>query len=305
MHNVDHVKRFTNKQDIPANKVVSFIGFMLLYLSVSSTGLTGESESHGRSSSENYRFGVFPLQSPTKLAKLFMPFVDQLEQVLDKPVQFLTAPDIHTFNERVARHEYDIIYLSSLTHSAPYYSDYKIIAELAIESFVGILVVRKDDGLEKMRPGELPRDIMLGLPNFESYTTSMMQQQNLEQLGVGTDVSFETRYFRSHDAALLALYYGLVDVVGTWQISLNSMPMNVRNALYLIGESRVQPKMIIAVRPDYPDSEILMLNKLLTGLSKSEQGYRSLINPVITIESLGMSKSNSSELDYEYSEDHE
>ncbi len=285
-----------------AYKVFSLVAICLSLTPISSPALaeSGESKNNEYDLREYYRFGVFPLESPIKLAHLLMPLVDQLEHVLEKPVQFLTAPDISTFNKRAVRQEYDIIYLYPQEELSLDYIGYKVISELIGDSFTGILVVRKEGASKIMGMTNFPDGVEIGLPSDDFPTTSMMTRQNLRCLGLDINWPLNARFFGSHDSALLGLHYGLVDVVATWKISLDSMPDSVRNKLQVVKKGNVEPKMLFAVREDMPEIEVTKLKNLLLGLSKDEQGYRSLINPIITIEKLSLEREKAESINNKY-----
>ena len=54
---------------------------------------------------EAYRFGVVPQQSATKLARTWVPFLRLLQEKTGIELRFATAPDIPTFEKRLAQGE--------------------------------------------------------------------------------------------------------------------------------------------------------------------------------------------------------
>lgn len=219
-----------------------------------------------------YRFGVLPLQSPTKLTIMFMPLVDMIEGTLGHPVQFVTAPSFSSFMNRVARREYNIVYLNPLLYTQARKYGYRAIAKVAGEPFTGILVARRDAHFDLKHPDTLPKNLRIGFPDPEAYAATVMTRQYLRQLGIDVDKRFKVEYFGSQDSALLALDAGLVDLVGTWRPSYRSMSPAVRADLKIIAETPPQPQMPVAVRDDMPAAQVHQLVQLLTHLDDSTAG---------------------------------
>ena len=224
----------------------------------------------------HYRLGVLPLQSPTKLAGMFMPLVALVEDALGHPVQFVTAPSFSRFMDRVAQRQYDIIYLNPLLYSQARSYGYRAVAKVAGEPFTGILVARRDTRLRLDDPVSLRKGLRIGFPDPEAYAATVMTRQYLRKLGIDVDKQFQVEYFGSQDSALLALHAGLVDLVGTWRPSYRSMPAAIRDDLQVIAETPPQPQMPVAVRDDMPSAESRRLVSLLTHLDDSEAGRRAL-----------------------------
>ena len=222
------------------------------------------------------RFGILPLQSPTKLAAMFMPLTEDLQQALGQPVQFVTAPSFSRYMARVKRRDYDIIYLNPLTYTEARKAGYRVIVKVAQEPFTGILVVRKDGLIKTLNPHDLPSGLRLGFPDPNAFAATVMTRQYMEHHGINVDRQFHIHYFGSQDSALMALYSGLVDIIGTWRPSLRSMPANVRKELRIIAETPPQPQMPIAVRRDMPEQDIQRIKNCLLTLTHTAQGREAL-----------------------------
>jgi phosphonate transport system substrate-binding protein len=222
------------------------------------------------------RFGILPLQSPTKLAAMFMPLTEDLQQTLGTPVQFVTAPSFSRYMSRVKQRDYDIIYLNPLTYTEARKAGYRVIVKVAQESFTGILVVRKDGPIKDLDPHHLATGLRLGFPDPNAFAATVMTRQYMKNHGIDVDRQFHVHYFGSQDSALMALYSGLVDIIGTWRPSLRSMPANVRKDLRIIAETPPQPQMPIAVRNNMPKQEIQRIKHCLLTLTETTRGRKAL-----------------------------
>ena len=222
------------------------------------------------------RFGILPLQSPTKLAAMFMPLTEYLQQSLGTSVQFVTAPSFSRYMSRVKQRDYDIIYLNPLTYTEARKAGYRVIVKVAQEPFTGILVVRKDGPIKDLDPQHLVAGLRLGFPDPNAFAATVMTRQYLKNRGFDVNRQFHVHYFGSQDSALMALYSGLVDIIGTWRPSLRSMPAGVRKDLYIIAETPPQPQMPIAVRDTMSKQDIQRIKHCLLTLTQTAQGRKAL-----------------------------
>lgn len=222
------------------------------------------------------RFGVLPLQSPTKLAAMFMPLTENLQQAVGMPVQFVTAPSFSRYMKRVRKREYDLIYLNPLTYTEARKSGYRVIVKVAQEPFTGILVVRKDGPIKSLRPSELHRGLRLGFPDPNAFAATVMTREYMKHEGIDVKKLFHIQYFGSQDSALMALYSGLVDMIGTWRPSLRSMPEHIRKQLRVIAETPSQPQMPIAVSTSMPAQTRQRIKSCLLNLTHTPQGRKAL-----------------------------
>jgi len=218
------------------------------------------------------RFGVLPLQSPTMLAGMFLPLTDALQHALHRPVQFVTAPNFAAFMRRVRRREYDIIYLNPLLYTRARRWGYHVIVKVAGEPFAGILVVRRNSPIHALGPHVLPPGLRVGFPDPNAYAATIMTRQYMETRGIHVNRDLKVKYFGSQDSALMAVYYGMVGMAGTWLPSLRSMPPRVQRELRVIAQTPPQPQMPIAVLDDMPAHETDQIRKLLTHLTATASG---------------------------------
>ena len=106
--------------------------------------------------------------------------------------------------------------------------------------------LRKDGRIKNLNPHDLPSGLRLGFPDPNAFAATVMTRQYMQHHGINVDRRFHIHYFGSQDSALMALYSGMVDIIGTWRPSLRSMPADVRKALRIIAETPPQPP---SVRP--------------------------------------------------------
>jgi phosphonate transport system substrate-binding protein len=149
---------------------------------------------------------------------------------------------------------------------------YRVVVKVAGEPFTGIVVVRRDSPIRHLGRHRLPKGLKIGFPDPNAYAATVMVRQYMRSLGEPVAPNFKVRYFSSQDSALMAVYYGLVDMAGSWFPSLRSMPARVRRGLRVVAETPPQPQMPIAVRDDMPAADAAGIRHLLTHLTDTADG---------------------------------
>ncbi|HCA26395.1 MAG TPA: hypothetical protein DEP05_01895 [Betaproteobacteria bacterium] len=251
--------------------ILFLLGFLLL-----SAGVHAGTAAGSASRTRYLRFGVLPVQSPTRLAGMFMPLAAGIGRALGRPVEFVTAPGFSSFMARVERREYDIIYLNPLLFTVAKPVGYRAIVKVAQEPFIGILVVRKDSPLKTLDAATLPRHLRVGFPDPNAYAATIMTRRYLRSRGIPLGRNCQVQYFGSQNSVLMAVHSGLVDIAGAWPPALRSMPRAVRDDLRIIAKTPPQPQMPIAVRDDLPPAEVKRLQRYLISLPQSRAGRRIL-----------------------------
>jgi phosphonate transport system substrate-binding protein len=225
---------------------------------------------------QHYRLGVIPWQSPSRLANMFLPLANSLEEGLSHPVQFVTAPSYRQFVERLEAREYHIAYLNPLLYPRAQAAGYRVVARLAGEGMNGILVTRGDQVMESLAVTVRSRRLRLALPSAEAYS-ALVLREHLAAMGLSLN-DFDVEYFGSQDSALLAVHSGRADVSGTCLPSLRSMPPLVREDLRIVEQTPPQAPMLLVVRDDLPMPVSDALVHILEGLNSHESGREVLRN---------------------------
>ncbi|MCU7841566.1 MAG: phosphate/phosphite/phosphonate ABC transporter substrate-binding protein [Candidatus Thiodiazotropha sp. (ex Troendleina suluensis)] len=260
-----------NWQDIGVI-IFSFFRLSLFMCLCSVSALAADSGQHA---DDNYlRFGVLPLQSPTKLASMFLPVTDYLGDRIGRPVQFVTSPNFSTFMERVKQHKYDLIYLNPLLYRRSRQFGYQAIVKVAAEPFTGILVVRKNGPIKTLSSKSLPDGVRIGFPDPDAFAATVMTRQYLEAQGIDVAKKMQVQYFVSQDSAILALHSNLVDIIGTWRPSLRSMPNDIQQDLHIIAETPAKPQMPIAVSEKLSTEVKQNIQQALIQMTSNREGAR-------------------------------
>ncbi|MBI5379823.1 MAG: phosphate/phosphite/phosphonate ABC transporter substrate-binding protein [Nitrospirae bacterium] len=222
--------------------------------------------------SRTLTFGVLPVQSSVKLAGMFAPLLDHLSRETGVPFVFKTAPNFSAFLERVARGEYDVVYLAPNHYVRAHdQQGYQPLVR-ADEKTPSVLVVRKGAPLQQM--GDL-RGKTVAVASPQAWVTLLMKARMKEQ-GVDPKRDVTWKEVVSHDSALLAVRGGLADACITRYPSFHLAAPEVREQLRILVQVSSTLAVTIAVHPRVDPKMAQQVKTLLVTLHESEKGRSAL-----------------------------
>ncbi|MGD9172277.1 MAG: phosphate/phosphite/phosphonate ABC transporter substrate-binding protein [Candidatus Thiodiazotropha sp.] len=214
----------------------------LIFLFVLSMGPAWAS-AFAKGDSAPISFGVVPQQSASTLARIWNPLLDYLSQQTGRRIVFRTAPDIPTFEQRLASGEYDIAYMN------PYHytifsrePGYRVFAKERNRQIKGILVVRKESKLQTL---DQLADLTLAFPSPAAFAASLLPRAHLKQ----QDIPFSVKYVTSHDSVYRAVAKGLYPAGGGVIRTFNSVVPQVREQLRVLWTTPGYTAHAIAAHP--------------------------------------------------------
>lgn len=206
-------------------------------------------------------FGVVPQQSAATLARNWVPLLKFLSENTGVELKFATAPDIPTFEERLAKGEYDIAYMN------PYHYvvlseqvGFKAIVHEKNKQIKGIIVANKNtffDDIDSLSTQKL------AFPAPASFAATLIPKANLMQ----RNINFESQYVNSHDAVYRNIAEGRFIAGGGIIRTFNALPKDVRDQLKIIWTSEAYTPHAIAT---YPSVSEEVRQKLLQGFLNVE-----------------------------------
>lgn len=139
--------------------------------------------SHGAyAAGKVYTFGVVPQQATSELADSWSPFLAWLSARSGVELRFVTAPDIPSFEKRLAKGEYDLAYMNpyhyTVFHKKP---GYESLAKEKSRMLKGILVIRKDSPIKNLK--EL-NGATLVFPAPAAFAASILPRAALRKEGI-------------------------------------------------------------------------------------------------------------------------
>ena len=216
-------------------------------------------------------FGVVPQQSPSKLARKWLPLLKFISQKSGVELQFATAPDIPTFEKQLAQGHYDIAYMN------PYHYvvlskqvGFKALVHEQDKKIQGIIVAFKDSKIDKL---EDLSSQTIAFPAPASFAATLIPKASLAQ----QDISFKSEYVNSHDEVYRNIVAGRFVAGGGIMRTFNALPDYFREQLKIIWTSQGYTPHAIATHPRVNDD---IRQKLLAGflaVAKSEKASELLI----------------------------
>tara|TARA_R110000744_G_scaffold228675_1_gene346680 strand:+ start:1738 stop:2589 length:852 start_codon:yes stop_codon:yes gene_type:complete len=215
-------------------------------------------------------FGVVPQQSPSKLARKWLPVLKFISQKSGVELQFATAPDIPTFEKRLAQGQYDIAYMN------PYHYvvlsnevGFKALVHEQDKKIQGIIVAIKNSEINKL--DDLSSQT-IAFPAPASFAATLIPKANLVQ----RDIKFNSVYVDSHDNVYRNIAAGRFVAGGGIKATFNALPDYFREQLKIIWTSQGYTPHAIATHPRVNDD---IREKLLNGflaVKKSAKGEKLL-----------------------------
>ena len=215
---------------------------------------------------DSLNFGVVPQQSASELVKKWGPIFRYLEQETGLKINFETAPDIPTFEARLAEGKYDLAYMNPY-HYVVFSKDsgYKAFSKARDKRIKGILVVRKDSEINELKD---LNNTTLAFPAPAAFAASILTRAALTQDGV----SFTPKYVSSHDSSYLTVARGVYPAAGGVLRTLKTMPAEIQEQLKVLWISKGYTPHAIASHPRIPTSTVKKIQQALIRMDSSVNG---------------------------------
>jgi phosphonate transport system substrate-binding protein len=222
-------------------------------------------------------FGIVPQQAPSKLLESWGPVLRELEADTGYRFVFRTAPDIPTFEQRLATGEYDLAYMNPYHFTVFNRGDegYQAVAKAADKRIRGILVVRKDAPFESL--DELAGET-LAFPAPAAFAASVLPRAHLTERGV----PFESQYVSSHDSVYKSVARGLYAAGGGVERTFNATEPRVREQLRVLWTTPGYTPHAIAAHPRLSAAIVRRVRRALLGMAASGDGRRALLPLKVT-----------------------
>lgn len=213
------------------------------------------------------RIAVVPYLTTSVLLKLFEPLRNQLEQVLQRPVELYTAPDIRTHVKRIMRPEYDaVITAAHMGRLAQLEGGYVPVA--GFESpLKGIITVRKDSKIQSINDLK-GHSVSV---NDRLLLVTIVTMENLRQQGIKSgDMKLVSSV--TQNSSLLSVARGDVDAAITAIFTLNQIPDAQRQDIRTIYTTEKLPNVMFLASKRLPDIDRNRMREALTMFGKTPEG---------------------------------
>ncbi len=211
-------------------------------------------------------FGIVPQQAASTLARKWSPLLAALSQNANFQLRFATAPDIPTFEKRLANGEYDVAYMNpyhfTVFNDSP---GYQAVAKEKNKKIQGIIVVKRDSDIQSLEQlnGEL-----LAFPAPAAFAASVLPRANLKIKGLTNEI----KYVGSHDSVYIAVAQGLVAGGGGVKRTFKTMDKAVTSQLRVLWETPSYTPHAIAIHPSVDTEIVESLADRFVQLSSDAEG---------------------------------
>lgn len=227
--------------------------------------------------SKIYRFGVVPQQSAKRLAQLWTPILQHINQQTGLTLQFHTAKNIPTFEERLTQGQYDFAYMNPYHYTvfseknAEESKRYIAFAKRVNQAIKGIIVARKDSGINNLQH---LHEKTMAFPSPAAFAATLLPLAELSN----NSIQSSPKYVSSHDSVYLSVSKGIFIAGGGVKRTFSNMPQNVREQLNIIWTSQGYTPHAFAARADIPISVKAAIQKAFINLHQTPEGKKLLHN---------------------------
>lgn len=218
-------------------------------------------------------FGIVPQQSASKLARLWSPILDHISQHSGLKIRFSTAPDIPTFEKRLAAGKYDFAYMNPY-HYVVFHkkSGYQAINKARDKLIKGIIVAPKNSKISRLRDLD---NSTLAFPAPAAFAASILTRADLARY----NVTFTPKYVSSHDSVYRAVASGLYPAGGGVVRTFKNMTADVRDRLRILWSTKGYTPHAIAAHPRIKQSDIKKVQQIIADMDQQPAGKK-LLNKI-------------------------
>ena len=215
-------------------------------------------------------FAIVPQQSATQLAEAWTPVLAWLSDSSGLQLQFVTAPDVPSFEQRLLAGGYDIAYMNpyhyTLFSANP---GYRALARAKGDRIKGIVVVQKDSPIKSLND---LNGKTLAFPTPAAFAASLLVQSELR----GRGLAFTPKIVNSHNSVYRSVAKGLFPAGGGIPRTLELLDEGVRSNLRVLWETREFTPHAIASRPGLDAAVLARLWKAMRDMGADPRGQELL-----------------------------
>lgn len=172
-----------------------------------------------------YTVGIVPQQSSTELVRAWAPVLKYLSDKTGYRLIFATAKDIPTFEQRLAKGNYDFGYMSPYTYTVLHRSapGYTAFAKEKDKKLTGIIVVRRSSPYKELRDlgGKA-----IAFPAASAIAATLIPRAHFDS----QNIPITPIYVSSHESVYLAVAKGIHPAGGGVMRTFNIIPWPSRCA---------------------------------------------------------------------------
>lgn len=210
-------------------------------------------------------FGIVPQQAVTEMARLWTPILSYLSQKTGYSIQFRSAADIRTFENRVEAGEYDFAYFNPLHYSTFRENGYEAIVREKDVVLTGIIVVHKSSVMKGLRDLE---GMTVAYPSSTAFAATILPTMFFRQ----ERINVTPRYVSSHESVYRTVAQGLYPAGGGIVKTYEQADPAVRDQLRILWKTPSFTPHPVAAHQRLPRHIVQRVRKALTDMASDPQG---------------------------------
>jgi len=221
---------------------------------------------------QQFRFGIVPQSSGTKLARTWVPILTYLEKKTGYDLEFATARNIPTFEKRLHDGKYDIAYMN------PYHytqvnatAGYQAFAKAKSKRLKGILVVHKDSPYQNLKDLDNQE---LAFPS-NAFAASQIPRAYFNNIGV----NISSKFVSSHDSVYRNVAKGRYPAGGGVMRTFKNSAPALRENLRILWTSDGYTPHAFASHPRIPKQVVERLQDAMFKMDQDPAG-RALLKSI-------------------------
>lgn len=231
-----------------------------------------------KSQVKEYVVGIHPLHNPQRLMERYVPIVEYMNiNISEGHFRLEASHDYAEFDKKLYAGQFDFAMPNPYQTVRSLKHGYRVFGKMANdEDFRGIILVRKDSGIEKVTD---LKGKAVSYPAPTALAATMMPQYYLHTHGIDVNKDIENRYVGSQESSILNVLRGYVAAGATWPVPWNSFSAEhpeMADQLEVKWQTESLQNNAWVVRKDIPPAIADKFKTLLFGLNNSEQGRRML-----------------------------
>lgn len=200
----------------------------------------------GSAAAREVIFGIVPQQSATRLAQVWVPFLDRLSKQTGHQIRFATAKDIPTFEACLSRGAYDVAYMNPYHYTVFHkQAGYEAFARQSDKRLKGIIVARNDSPIASLND---LNGAEVAFPSPAAFGASVIPRAEMRASGI----EITPQYVKSHDSVYRSVALGLYPAGGGVGRTFGNVPEDLRAQLKVIYKTDGYTPHAFAAAPDLP-----------------------------------------------------
>ena len=221
-----------------------------------------------------YVFSIHPLHNPKRLHSIFNPLIEYLSQNIEGASFVLEASrNYESYDKKLysGQPHFSLPNPFQTINSLKY--GYRVFGKMGDdENFRGIILVRKDSGIEKI--SDL-RGKTISYPAPTALAATMMPQYYLHTHGLDVVNDVVTAYVGSQESSIMNVFYKDAIAGATWPPPWRALVKErpeLEEELVVKWETDHLPNNSLIAREDVPKDIVKRVGELLFGLNEHEEG---------------------------------